>query len=147
MIKKHPEAIISTAYFLLVLLWVYAASAKLIDFDQFRLQMASQVLPHAVSKILVYILPPLELGTAFLLIVPSFRNVGFYFSFFLLFVFTAYIGIVMTGVFGRVPCSCGGILGHMPWLTHLLFNCFYLLITIVAIILSKKERRMSDNDI
>ncbi|WP_407637169.1 MauE/DoxX family redox-associated membrane protein [Daejeonella oryzae] len=67
---------------------------------------------------------------------------GLNFSLFLLIQFTIYIILIMLNVFGRIPCSCGGILEEMSWGQHLVFNLFFLLLTIIAIIHNSKERRL-----
>ncbi|WP_354357539.1 MauE/DoxX family redox-associated membrane protein [Pedobacter sp. UYP30] len=72
-------------------------------------------------------------------------------------IFTLYIAIVMTGIFGRIPCSCGGILKNMSYATHLLFNVFFIALSHIGLVLEnnwkinnrwfyfKKERRLLDN--
>jgi hypothetical protein len=50
-------------------------------------------------------------------------------------------------VFGRIPCSCGGLISSLSWTQHLFFNLFFLLANaIVLSIYPVKERRYSDKD-
>ena len=127
--------------FLLIFLWVYAAISKLADYDQSRTQMLEQVFSNAVSEILVWAIPLAELGTALLLISHKTKTRGMYVSFSLLFVFTFYIIVVLTGVFDRIPCSCGGILENLSWTEHLLFNVFFLVLTLIALIQTSEDGR------
>jgi putative oxidoreductase len=129
----------SSAHFLLILLWAYAASAKLMDFANFKLQMHRQLLPQFLDHALPYLLPPFELGIALLLTIPKTTRLGLYLSLFLIALFTAYVGLMITGKFGKIPCSCGGIISHLGWNIHFYFNCFFLLINLIPIILSQKK--------
>jgi len=70
------------------------------------------------------------------------RVAGLVFSFWMLLVFTVYIAVAMSKWFGKVPCSCGGILSKMSWGTHLSFNILFLLLTVLGIYISYRERRM-----
>jgi putative oxidoreductase len=118
---------------LLTGLFVYAAVSKLADFDTFRGQLANQTFPHALAAILVYALPAAELLTAGLLLAQRTSLAGLWLSLGLLLAFTGYIALVKLHYWSRVPCSCGGILSHMGWTTHLLFNLFFILLTVLAL--------------
>jgi putative oxidoreductase len=128
--------------FLLIFLFVYAAVSKLIDIDRSRGQMLNQIFPPAIAEILVWAVPVAELITAgFLLFKKTFLP-GLYLSMGLMVVFTLYIILVLLNVFGRIPCSCGGVLQKMGWVPHLFFNLFFLLLTVTGIYLVYKERRI-----
>ncbi len=47
--------------------------------------------------------------------------------------FTVYIGLVLTGLFGRVPCSCGGVLSSLGWEAHFLFNVCILALAVIGV--------------
>jgi putative oxidoreductase len=113
---------------LLVLLYAYAAVSKLADFDSFRGEMLNQSIPKGIAEALVYLVPISELLAAGLLLFPTSERPGLWLSLLLLAMFSGYIGLVLLGFTARVPCSCGGILRHMGWGTHLAFNlCFFAL--------------------
>lgn len=122
---------------LLIALWVYAAISKLANLTQTRSEMLNQVFPIWIAEILYWLIPVTELGVAFLLVYSPVTKIAFRISLALLLLFSLYIVVVMTGIFGRVPCSCGGILKHMSYGTHFLFNMFYVTITFMAIQLQK----------
>lgn len=129
--------------FLLVLMWVYAASSKLMDFNLYKAQMYRQYLPTFLKDNLVYFLPPLELGVAIALSFESLAKAALYSSFIMLSAFTLYIALVLTKFMGKVPCSCGGIISHMGWTVHLFFNLFFMLINACGIFIFLRERRLS----
>lgn len=118
---------------LLIGLFVYAAASKLADMDTFRGQLLNQPFPHGLAGILVYALPAAELLTAGLLLAPRTSRYGLRLSLGLLLAFTGYIALVKLHYWSRVPCSCGGILSHMSWTTHLFFNLFFILLTVLAL--------------
>lgn len=136
--KSPSSTFIETACFLLILLWVYSAASKLMNFKEFEVQLRLQTLPPGLKSILIYALPLTEVAAATLLFIPRYRQAGLYASFSLLTLFSIYIGLILIYVFGRVPCSCGGILSHLPWGIHLVFNLACLLITTIAIYLRRK---------
>jgi putative oxidoreductase len=125
----------------LIILWVYAATSKMLDFDQSRSEMLGQVFPAALSEFLAWAVPLTELGAAGLLIFSKTRRIGLYLSLLLLFVFSIYIITILLNVFGRIPCSCGGILENMTWTEHLLFNVFFIVLTLIALIQTSEDGR------
>ena len=133
------ESFIHVTVFLLIVLWVYASLSKLLDFRHFQMTMHRQTLFPFLKDLLIYGLPPTELVIAAILLFDKLQKVGLYASFVLLSIFTGYIALVLMQVFGRVPCSCGGILEHMGWTVHLLFNLFFLTITLITLLIIKRK--------
>lgn len=125
---------------LMILLWVFAAAAKLLDYETSRSQMLRQVFPVWISHILVWAVPVVELATAGLLLISQTRRAGLYASLFLLSAFTFYIASILTGLFGAIPCSCGGVLEELTWSQHLLLNLLFLALTLVAIVYSPEDQ-------
>ena len=140
--KNLSQTLIAILISMLVVLWCYASVNKLIEFSHFRHEMINQVIPRPLSEVLVYLIPVSELTAAIFLCKESLRWPGLCLSLFLMTVFTAYIALVYFNFFNRVPCSCGGILKSMGWGTHLIFNLSFLLITLSAIYLYQRERRL-----
>lgn len=131
--------------FALVLLWVYAAASKLLDFNMFRGQMHRQILPDLAKSTLIYILPPLELAAAFLLLFDRTQFAGFSISLVLMAAFTVYVGLAVFRIFDHVPCSCGGILSRMGWDGHFVFNLFFTLLAATGFNIIYRERRATAN--
>jgi uncharacterized membrane protein (DUF485 family) len=88
---------------------------------------------------LTNLLPPAELLLATLLTFEKTRYPGFILSAILMSLFTGYIALAVFHVFPKVPCSCGGILQHMDWTTHLYFNLFFLTLSLTTIYLIKRK--------
>ncbi|MYY43953.1 DoxX family protein [Elizabethkingia anophelis] len=120
-------------------LFVYAAVNKLMDFDNFQLQLSQSPLLSAHTTEISYLVIFIELVLAFLLLFPTTRLMALYGSFTLMFGFTLYIYLILT-YSDYIPCSCGGILDKMGWTTHFIFNIVCTLSALAAaIILSKKK--------
>jgi len=130
---------------LLIFLFVYTASSKLMDFGQFKVQMHHQAIPHRAVQVLIYILPVTEIVAAALLLFPKTRLWGLYMAFVLMVLFTGYAGLVLVNYFGHIPCSCGGVLKYMGWKSHFFFNLFFLLLTVIGIYITHRERRQTAN--
>lgn len=127
------------ALFLLILLWVYAAASKLIDYPRFERQMHRQTLLPFLKAFLILFLPWSEFVLAGLLSFDKTRMAGLTGSLILLSIFTVYIILALTKALSHYPCSCGGILEHMGWTAHLFFNLFFLGLTLIMIYTSKRK--------
>ncbi len=129
----------------LILLFCYTAIAKLMDVEEFRRQLANQTLPTWSKGILLWFIPGSELFLSILLAIPATRLPGLYGSAILMTLFTGYIGLVVIRFFDRVPCSCGGVLRAMSFETHLVFNLFFLILSIGGIYMfhSKSKKTMT----
>lgn len=127
----------------LIILWVYTAGSKIVEFQEFRHQLKLQHFNNVFMSLLSFILPLSEALTAFLLSRPASRMSGLYSSFLLLAVFTIYILLILLGFFDKIPCSCGGVLKEMSWKTHLLFNTSFLSLNLWAIYYIKQRERRS----
>jgi putative oxidoreductase len=127
--------------FLLILLFIYTAVSKLLDFTQFKGQMYNQTIPHSIATVLIWTLPEVEVITGLLLLSDKTKLFGFYLSLLLILLFTGYIILVLLNYFGRVPCSCGGVIKDLGWKLHLVFNLFFLLLSILAIFITNRDRR------
>jgi len=105
----------------LSLLWMYAATAKVLEFDQFEIQMNQVDFLKPLAGLLVWITPFVEYSLAALLLVSKTRRLGLIGSAVLMSVFTVYIA-GMISFSPDLPCSCGGIINNLTWQQHLLFN-------------------------
>jgi putative oxidoreductase len=125
---------------LLILLFAYAAASKLADLTSFRQEMHNQNFPPEVASALVFFIPAAELLAICLLLREKWLTAGLMLSVALMTAFTGYIALVLAGYWSRVPCSCGGILKHMSWQAHFIFNLFFLALSAVALILRYKGK-------
>jgi uncharacterized membrane protein YphA (DoxX/SURF4 family) len=121
-------------------LFVYAATAKLLDYYNFQFGLIESPFIAPFANILAWAVPATELIITTLLVIPVARLAGLYASFVLMSLFTIYIAAML--LFGSdIPCSCGGVLEEMSWSTHILFNCFFVALSAWGIYLQRKKRR------
>ena len=137
--EGRQEIALTVATFLLIVLWIYAALSKLLDFRHFTWEMRNQALPTFVQSLLIYLLPPLEILIAVLLMFQRTLVWGLQLSGILLFLFSGYVGLTLFHFFEYVPCSCGGILEHLSWGPHLAFNLAFLSITVTALYITIRK--------
>ncbi len=121
-----------TSYFF-ILLFCYASISKIMDFENFQIQIAQSPLLSAYAVFITYGILILELLVCFLLISERTRYIGLYGSYILMVLFSIYIYLILN-YSEFIPCSCGGILEKMDWNTHLIFNLVCILAAVIAII-------------
>jgi hypothetical protein len=120
---------------------VYAATSKILDFENFKIQLGQSPLLSSYADWITIIVPLSEFFIAFLLLIPKFRFIGLFASYFLMVLFTAYIYIILS-YSAFIPCSCGGILEKMTWNQHLVFNIIFIVFAIVAILLTTEHPQL-----
>jgi len=128
---------------LLILLFVYTALSKLLDYAAFKNVLSKSPLIGGKAAIVALALPITEGLIAVLLFFPRWRLRGLYGSFAAMTIFTLYLAymIIFTP---KLPCSCGGVLKQMNWNQHLLFNIFFLLASLTGIVLERKRIRQEE---
>lgn len=133
--KRH--VIVEALAALLILLFVYTASSKLMEYENFRNVLLQSPLIGKQAPLVAWALPLIELIIAVLLFIPRTRLTGLWCSFILMTVFTLYIAYMLAFV-TKHPCPCGGVLSKLTWPQHLVFNIFFTLLSVVAIWLTKR---------
>lgn len=134
--------IIETVCLLYVLLFVYAAVSKLLDFENFRVQLGQSPLISSFAGWLSWTVPLSELLIALLLLIYKTRMYGLYLSYFLMVLFTTYIFIILN-YSASIPCSCGGVLEQMGWQEHLWFNVFFIALAVAGLMLMPSNVKVS----
>src|SRR5690606_38729529 len=94
-VKKYREFTINVIRVLFIVLFVYAATSKLLDFETFTVQLAQSPLLSAYAGIVAWAVPGLEILIAILLTIPKYRIPALYVAFTLMVMFTAYIYIIL----------------------------------------------------
>jgi len=117
-----------------VILFVYAATSKLIDFNTFKIQLDRFPFISSYAKEIAYGIPFIEFCIAGLFFFQKYLLLAFYGSLSLMVIFTTYIVLVLN-FSTSIPCSCGGILENMGWMEHLIFNIVFVALAIVGILL------------
>ncbi|MGN6196180.1 MAG: MauE/DoxX family redox-associated membrane protein [Ginsengibacter sp.] len=124
---------------LLVLLFVYAAVGKLLEYDTFKIQLINSPFLKPFAAIIVWLIPGAELFIAVMLTVMQTRKVALYATLILLVIFTLYItGMLLFAI--HLPCSCGGIIQHLSWKQHLLFNLFFMVLAVIGIGFERNQK-------
>ena len=119
---------------LLIILFIYAATSKLLDHQKFQVQLGQSPILTEFAGVIVWMIPLLEILVAFLLAIQRWRVIGLYASFSLMTMFSAYI-VAITRFSEYIPCSCGGILDRLSWNDHLLFNFIFTILSVVGILI------------
>ncbi|QIG90360.1 tellurium resistance protein TerC [Chryseobacterium sp. POL2] len=135
--RNFKQTIINITTSFLMLLFCYAAISKILDFENFQVQIAQSPLLSAYAGFVSYSVIIAELLIVALLMIPKARPAGLYASFGLMLAFTVYIYLILN-YSDFVPCSCGGILEKMGWTEHLIFNTACVLLTLYAIMAQHK---------
>lgn len=138
--KQYHYFVVFSIYFH-VLLFTYAAVSKLLDFENFQIQLAQSPLLSAFAGFISYSVIFIEFIIAVILCIPRIRLLGLYSSLFLMMGFSIYIYLILN-FSDFVPCSCGGILEKLGWHEHLIFNLSSVLLLIIAIIFIEKQFKL-----
>ncbi len=119
--RKYDPFIQTLICYLFIVLFIYAAVSKLMDFETFQIQLAQSPLLSAYAGFISYAVITVEIVIALLLCYKRWRLIGLYASFGLMIAFTVYIYLILN-YSDFIPCSCGGILEKMGWKEHLIFK-------------------------
>jgi len=125
---------------LFILLFIYAASSKLLDYQKFTIELGKSPLLSAFSHWLAWLVPAIEIGIGILLLFKRFQLTALFASFSLMVIFSAYI-IAILNFSEYIPCSCGGILENMNWKQHFWFNMMFVVLGVLAILLSPNKNK------
>ena len=123
--------------FLFIVLFLYAAGSKLMEYNKFVGQIGKSPLLTDYAGWIAWLVPLIEIVIAVMLIVPKTRLTGMYAAFGMMVIFTFYIIVILT-ISRELPCSCGGILSMLGWKEHLVFNIWFVLLGFAGIYLLGK---------
>lgn len=138
-IRPHiKNIIIEIICLLFVLLFIYAAASKLMDFQHFKIELGQSPLLSVFADWIAVIVPAVELLICILLIIPKYRLIGLFSAYGLMVMFTVYIYIVLHFT-SFVPCSCGGVLEKLDWKSHMIFNIAFTFLGMFAILLYEDD--------
>lgn len=136
--KNFRYIIIQFTVYFHVLLFTYAAISKLLDFENFQIQLAQSPLLSAYAGIISYAVITIELLIALLLCINKTRLFSIYGTLFLMTGFTVYIYLILN-YSDFIPCSCGGILEKLDWSQHLVFNFICVILSLLSIYILEKS--------
>ena len=124
---RLKNGVVVLVSYLYVLVFVYAAVSKLLDYENFQVQLGQSPLLSAFAGYVAWLVPAVELLISILLVIPRCRKMGLLASYILMVMFTVYIYIILN-YSSFIPCSCGGVLEKMSWNEHLIFNVVFVLL-------------------
>ncbi|MFZ4929119.1 MauE/DoxX family redox-associated membrane protein [Chryseobacterium sp. Mn2064] len=139
--KNITKLIVNTVAYLFILLLIYASVSKLLDFENFQIQIAQSPLLSTYAGTISYLVIIVELIIVATLIFQKSRLIGLYASLGIMSAFTVYIYLILE-YSEFVPCSCGGILENMNWRQHLYFNVVCVLVLIITVILVETKKKI-----
>ncbi len=124
---------------LLILLFVYTATSKLLAHNSFVFTLSQSPLLEQYSIPLSWLIPFTEILISCFLFIPRLRKTGLLFSVLLMTAFTIYVGymIVFTP---RLPCSCGGVIKSLTWKGHLMLNISFVVMAFFGWLMIKKNK-------
>ncbi|WP_433763717.1 MauE/DoxX family redox-associated membrane protein [Flavobacterium ginsenosidimutans] len=121
---KWKNTVIEIICLLYILLFVYAGISKLLDYNDFRIQLGQSPILSPFAGWVSILVPISEFIISFLLAFKTTRRIALLSAFSLMILFSFYIYIILNySTF--IPCSCGGILEKMSWKQHLIFNLIF----------------------
>lgn len=138
------KIILEVICFLFVLLFLYAAFTKLLDYQKFTVQVGQSPLLTGFGDTIPWLVISLEILVAGLLMFPRTRLVALFASFSLMTMFTAYI-VAILNFSPYVPCSCGGVLEKLGWTEHLIFNGLFMVLGVIGIFLHGYTERETES--
>lgn len=128
-----------------VVMFIYAATSKLLDFENFQIQLGQSPMLTNFAGIIAYGIPAIEFLLSITLTISKLRTTALYASVGLMVSFSMYIATILK-LSDFVPCSCGGILERMGWTEHLIFNLIFVALGIIAIILNSQDPKKISNN-
>lgn len=133
---RRKTLVIELTSGLLILLFLYTGLSKLFEHDLFVYNLTKSPLLSPFTGFISIALPIAEIVLAGLLLFKRTQLKGLWLSFGLMSLFTVYL-TYMVSFHDKLPCSCGGVISKMSWTQHIFFNLFFVLLSWVAIRLTK----------
>lgn len=123
---------------LFMLLFVYSATAKFLDFAEFRSELAKSPFLHPIAGFMAWLVPVAEIIVGVMLLIRRTRSFALYTYFYMMAAFTAYVYLMMKKAY-YLPCACMGIIDDLGWEAHLWFNGAITVLVLAALLLETKN--------
>jgi hypothetical protein len=143
-VDRNRNTIVEVISALFILLFVYTGINKFIALNTLQYVLKEYPLIGNFPTAVAWGLPLIELFVAALLFIPKTRLRGLYASLILMTGFTAYLSYMLVFT-PKLPCTCGGLLQKLSWPQHLIFNILFVLLSIIAIRLRRRNNDQSRN--
>ncbi|WP_316814276.1 MauE/DoxX family redox-associated membrane protein [Pedobacter heparinus] len=132
---KAKKRLIEICILLLVMLFLYTVSIKVLEHDKFIFQLRDSPLRliSFFAPVLAFVVPSFSAAIVVLLLLPGWSRVGLWAALVLLFMFELYIIVVLVSGL-RLPCNCSGLHNELSWYGHLGVNAGFMFIGTVALL-------------
>lgn len=129
--------IIEIISLLYVILFLYTGLNKIYFLPINEILFSQSPIMKPFASALAWGVPITEFIVSVLLFFPRYRMTGLIAALCMMIVFTIYI-IITLATSDKLPCSCGGIVQQLSWPQHIVFNTFFIALSIIAIVTLKK---------
>jgi hypothetical protein len=129
---------------ILLMLFLYTALSKLTGYEVFKNVLTASPLLKPYAAIIAWLLPATEITIVVLLFIPRFRIKGLIASVILITLFTIYL-LYMIAFTPNLPCSCGGVIKLLTWPQHIVFNVFFIFLSLTGIILYRRAKSLESS--
>lgn len=135
---KNFRRLINILHFAVFILFLYSAITKSLDFDLFVNTLdKSPFFLNINTKAIAIAVIVLEIIIPIFLFFELTSKIGYFLSFFSLFLFTGYI-LMMMKFSPYLPCSCGGLIELLSWTQHIYINIVFMIISALLFFKSSK---------
>jgi len=135
---KNKDRLVLAISSLCIFLFLYSASAKLIDHSRFLNGLYHVEMISRFAWSISWLVPFAEIMVAVLLIVPRTVIWGLYGFLTIMTLFTIYILSVLLWA-KKLPCHCGGVIEKLSWGQHVWFNVAFIALAVFALRLLKNK--------
>lgn len=134
---SYKNLLIHITTWLMILLFIYTASDKLMNFKTFSAFLVGLEYLGGYSHLLAVVIPLLEIAISLLLLIPTMRTEGLYAALVLMLLFTLYLVFIKLTA-PKLPCNCGGVISSLSWVQHIWFNLGLIGLLFCSVLWKKK---------
>ena len=131
----------SAIVILFILLFLYTGITKVAGYSEYITEIRQSPFLKLVPPFVAWVPPVLEITVALMLATARWRRRGLYLCCLLMTLFTIYL-VGLSQFSDYIPCSCGGFIDTLPRGVHIILNCILLLLSILGIVLQKKQKAL-----
>jgi|GEM_PF-1781977 len=131
---RTKERIVNLSSYFFIILFIYAASSKMLYHQQFEHQVSQMPMFSGIAGLVAWIVPFIELSISALLLFNMTRLIGLVAGGIMLVVFTLYLVIILNFA-GHRPYSDGGLFEMLGWQGHLRLNLVCIILCYFGVML------------
>lgn len=142
--KNHSQYLINTIRYAFVLLFTYAAVSKILDFENFQVQLGQSPLLNEHPEVMAYCIIIALLITVLLLCFGKAKKAGLYSTLIFASLSMLYIGIVLINKY-NLPCTCIAFFEKLSWKSNLWFCAGIDLVAFISLCITKNSEYQPSN--